>query len=116
MTLFGSFLLVTMAVAAVLAVIMHAWHVHHPAIWVPRTGALSRRPEINLASIPVTGDLPGLLFAAGSVLILAGLPRLRWFVALSIVCGLLVAAAVIVWRRFHPFNPSGRSTLPLPRG
>jgi hypothetical protein len=116
MTLFGNFVLVATAVAGVLAVIMHAWHVRHPALWTPQPVVATRRPEINLASIPVTGDLAGLLFAAGSVLILAGLPRLRWFVALSASCGLMAALAVIVWRRFHPFNPSGHRSLPLPRG
>ena len=62
----------------------------------------SRLPEINLSAIRVGGNLGGLIFAAGAVVILlVGIPGLRWFIGLSLLLACVLAAAVIVWRRSH---------------
>ena len=62
----------------------------------------SRLPEINMSAIRVGGNLGGLIFAAGAVVILlVGIPGLRWFIGLSLLLACGLAAAVIVWRRSH---------------
>ena len=59
-------------------------------------------PEINMSSIRVGADLGGLIFAAGCVaILLVGVPGLRWFIGLSLVLAVALAAVVINWRRTH---------------
>jgi hypothetical protein len=61
-----------------------------------------RLPEINMSAIRVGGNLGGLIFAAGAVVILLlGVPALRWFVGLSLAIAVALAAATIAWRRTH---------------
>jgi hypothetical protein len=73
----------------------------------------SERAEINLAKIPVSGDLPGLLFAAGTMLIFYwGIPELRFMLPGAIVVGCGIAAALHFFRHgdrddLHIFPGSG---------
>jgi hypothetical protein len=61
-----------------------------------------RLPEINMSAIRVGGNLGGLIFAAGAVVILLiGVPGLRWFIGLSLTLAVVLAATTIVWRRTH---------------
>jgi hypothetical protein len=61
-----------------------------------------RLPEINMSAIRVGGNLGGLIFAAGAVaILLIGVPGLRWFIGLSLALAVVMAGAVIVWRRTH---------------
>ena len=61
-----------------------------------------RLPEINMSAIRVGGNLGGLIFAAGAVVILLiGVPGLRWFIGLSLALAVVLAAVTIVWRRTH---------------
>ena len=60
----------------------------------------SSRAEINLAKIPVSGDFPGLLFAAGTVLIFFwGIPEIRYMVPAAIVLGCGIAVALRIKHR-----------------
>ena len=64
----------------------------------------SRTPgaEINLSSIPVAGDIGGLLFVIGAIVtVLLGLPDIRWFVLGSVVVGAVLAGGLFVWRSSH---------------
>jgi hypothetical protein len=62
----------------------------------------NRLPEINMSAIRVGGNLGGLIFAAGAVaILLIGVPGLRWFIGLSLALAVVLAVAVIAWRRVH---------------
>jgi hypothetical protein len=66
-------------------------------------------PGINFSRLPVEGNAAGLLFVLASVAILVGgLPSLRWFFLGSVAGGVVVAAVLIGWRRYHP-DPGPRS-------
>ena len=57
---------------------------------------------LNISAIHIGGDAAGLAFAVGCVVIVVtGLPPLRWFVAASAVLAVLFAVAVIGWQRTH---------------
>ena len=59
-------------------------------------------PDINMSAIRVGGNLGGLIFAAGAVaILLIGVPGLRWFIGLSLALAVVLAVAVIAWRRVH---------------
>jgi hypothetical protein len=98
-----------------LAVAMRWWHDRHPSVLAgtdPVTGA--RRPEINLSAIPVGGNVGGLIFAVGSiVIVILGLPELRWFSLAAVVTGLLVAGGLFAWRRAHPSGVLPRNSIVL---
>lgn len=67
---------------------------------------------IDMHRLPVGGDFPGLVFAAGSALIfLIALPALWYLVAGALAVGLVIAA---VLQMIHDMrNDSVRSTLKL---
>jgi predicted branched-subunit amino acid permease len=61
-------------------------------------------PEIQIAKIPVTGGM-GLVFTVGTIAIFClALPEARWFVALAIPAGVVVAIALRSWRKRHHWN------------
>jgi cobalamin synthase len=62
------------------------------------------RPEIQMAKIPVKGGM-GLVFTVGTAAIFClALPEARWFVALAIPAGVVVAIALRSWRNRHGWN------------
>jgi hypothetical protein len=108
---FAWFMAVTVATGAGLAIALRRWHDRHPAA-VANGDRLDKRPEINLSAIPVGGNVGGLIFAAGSVLIvILGLPELRWFLTAAIVSGLITAGALMAWRRREPSDIRPRNSI-----
>ncbi len=101
---FGWFSAFAVIGGVLLAITMRWWHNRHPSVLGeadPVKGM--RRPEINLSSIPVAGNVGGLIFAVGSiVIVILGLPELRWFSLAAVLSGVLVAGALFAWRRAHP--------------
>lgn len=86
----------------VFAVAIHRWYSRHPSELPSTEQTPERRPEINLSSIPVGGDVGGLMFMAGSMAILvAGLPMWRWFFGAAVLGGLFSAAALAAWHGGH---------------
>jgi hypothetical protein len=56
-----------------------------------------RIPDANLSRINVSGNAAGLIFTLGVLaMFLAGLPQARWFLAVSLPAGLIVAL-VLRW-------------------
>ena len=86
------FMVAALVAGALLACAMRAWNDHHPvSIVIPQRDA-GAPVQINLARIPVTGDVAGLMFAAGTILIVVvGLPGLWWFYVAAALGSLLVA-------------------------
>ncbi|HEY7288771.1 MAG TPA: hypothetical protein VH583_02960 [Vicinamibacterales bacterium] len=84
--------------AATLALLLHLWYERHPsAVAVPPDGPW-RSPQINFSSTDVAGNVGGLIFAAGSVVIVSiALPFVRWFLLLGSIAACLVAWALVSW-------------------
>ncbi len=71
-------------------------------------------PEINMAKIRVGGETAGLIFAAGVLLLLlVGVPPLRWFAVLALILGLIVGGGLWVWHRLHPSAEEENDSLKL---
>ena len=95
--MFGWFVLSTVAGGVIMAVALRRWNTRHPSQLAPA----HRTPgaEINLSSIPVAGDIGGLLFVIGAIItVLLGLPDIRWFVLASVVVGAVLAGGLFLWR------------------
>ena len=92
--LFFKAFIVASAVAGLGAArLIRRWHTRHPSR-LPDV-ARTRVPEINLSRIPVGGDVAGLMFAAGSVVIvIVGVPDMAWYFVSSLVCAGLLAWAM----------------------
>jgi hypothetical protein len=57
----------------------------------------------NLSRTRIGGDLAGAIAVIGSVVvIIAGVPPLKWFFAGALLCGGLCAFALSYWHRRHP--------------
>jgi hypothetical protein len=98
---FGWFVAAAVPAGCALAVAVHSWHNHNPIVMASSArGTGSRDPEINRSAIHVAGDIAGLMFAVGSVVIvLVGLPTLWWFVAAVAIGSMMVAAARVLSQR-----------------
>ena len=96
-SMFGWFVLAAVGGGVIMAVALRRWNTRHPSQFAPaahRPGA-----EINLSSIPVAGDIGGLLFVIGAIItVLLGLPDIRWFVLASVVVGAVFAGGLFLWR------------------
>ena len=81
-----------------LAVALRAWNDRHPASLAEPAGApLPAVVQINFSSTRVPGDVAGLIFAAGTILIVVvGLPGLRWFFTAA-----ALASVAVAWMRFR---------------
>jgi hypothetical protein len=98
---FKAFIVASAVAGLIAAMLLRRWHSQHPSAlpYSPRT----RVPEINLSRIPVGGDAAGLMFAAGSVVIvIVGVPNMAWYFVTSLVCAGLLAWALFTWRRPSP--------------
>jgi hypothetical protein len=112
---FGWFMAFAMIGGILLAITMRRWHDRHPTVVAdadPDTGM--RRPEINLSRVPVAGNAGGLIFAVGSVVIvIVGLPELRWFLLAALLSGVCAGGALVAWRRSHPAETQPRNSIAL---
>ena len=83
--------------------LIHRWHEGHPTELVVPEKGVWRAPEINQSKIPVDGNIAGLMYVVGSLVVaLIGLPVVRWFFIMTIALGLLCAAVLLIWRNAHP--------------
>lgn len=100
---FGWFAAAAFLCGGALASVLRAWNSQHPTLLERRDPSTPPDdPEINLSSIHVGGDIAGLMFAAGSVVIvLLGLPGLWWYFAAALVSSALLAWGRFVWMRDH---------------
>jgi hypothetical protein len=107
-SMFGWFVIGAVGGGVITAIMLRRWNTRHPSQLAPR--AQTPGAEINLSSIPVAGDIGGLLFVIGAIVtVLLGLPDIRWFALGSVVVGVVLAGGLFVWRssqtgRLAPVN------------
>src|SRR6185369_14240865 len=72
----GAWVSVLGAAGALFAIVIHRWYQQHPSeLPAPSEPSRKASPQINYSSMDVAGNIGGLIFAVGSVLIVAvGLP------------------------------------------
>ena len=93
------FTLAALVSGAVLAWAMRAWNDRHPASIIEPAPAASLPTvvQINFSSTRVPGDIAGLIFAAGTILIVVvGLPGLWWFFVAA-----ALASGLVAWQRIR---------------
>ena len=102
----GAWLSALCAAGAVFAIVMHRWYQQHPSeLPAPPEPLQKAAPQINFSSTDVAGNIGGLIFVVGSVLIVAvGLPSVIWFLFAAIVAGCFVAWGLAMWRTRHPHS------------
>jgi len=111
--MFGWFVAGTLAGGLLLAVVLRRWHNRHPSLLAP-DHPLASLPaaEINLSSIPIAGDIGGLFFVVGSfVIVLLGLPHLRWFVLGAMAAGGALGGGLLAWRSAHWSAPAAGNSI-----
>jgi len=103
--LFAWFVAAVIVSGVLMAIVLRRWNTRHPSELVVTPSTLPDA-RINLSSIPVAGDIGGLMFVVGSfVVVLLGLPDVRWFVLGSIVSGAVLACGLFMWRSTHTSDP-----------
>jgi hypothetical protein len=96
----GRWTLAPVLASVLVAIGLHAWWRRHPSLIALPDRV--RTPEINLSSIPVGGDIAGLMFVVGSVLtVTAAIPMVRWFLVGVVVGGFALALVLTRWHASH---------------
>ena len=108
---FKAFIVASAVAGAGVAILMRRWHTRHPSV-LP-DGGRTLVPEINLSRIPVGGDVAGLMFAVGAVVIvIVGVPDMAWYFVSALLCAALLAWALFAYRSTH----ARRALNPRPLG
>src|SRR5262249_17719908 len=88
------------------AMLIHSWYERHPAALPAPGDPPWRAPPITFSSLGVAGNIGGLIFVVGSVLLVSlGIPSILWFLFAGTVAGSAVAWALVAW---HTRQPTGR--------
>jgi hypothetical protein len=98
----GWFALATLG-GALVAMAIHAWYDRHPVSLPAPKDPEWRTPQINFSSTDVAGNIGGLIFVVGSlVIVVLGVPGLVWFLFAGLVAGSLLGWALLEWHAAHP--------------
>ena len=101
--LFGAWVGLVTVAGALVAIGIHAWYQRHPSDTPDPTERQWRSPQINFSSTDVAGNIGGLIFVVGSVLVVAvGLPSVFWFLLAGTVAGCFLAWGLAAWHTSHP--------------
>jgi hypothetical protein len=100
----GAWVAAIATAGGVLAFLIHAWYARHPSeIPIPDEPQKRSTPQINFSSTEVAGNVGGLIFVVGTVLIVAvGLPSVLLFLFAATVAGCFVAWGLVAWHKRHP--------------
>jgi hypothetical protein len=94
----GAWIGLVFAAGALIAFFIHAWYRRHPSELAMPPDPPWRSPQINFSSTEVGGNIGGLIFALGSVLIVAlGIPAGLWFLVAGAIGACFVAWALVAW-------------------
>jgi hypothetical protein len=102
-SVFGAWVAVAMAVGTAFTLLIHAWYVRHPSALPTPAERPWHSPQINFSSTKVEGNVGGLIFAVGTVIIVAiGVPPVIWFLCAAMAAGCLVAWGLVTWHASYP--------------
>jgi len=106
----GAWTMIVAAAAALVAVFIHAWYERHPCDVATPPGGPWRSPQINFSSTDIAGNIGGLIFVVGSVLIVSlGLPPVFWFLCAGAVAACFLAWGLAAWHaRQEDWRCAGR--------
>ena len=91
------------AAGALFAVVIHAWYERHPSDLPAPPDRPWRTPQINFSSTDVAGNVGGLIFVVGSLLVVSiAVPSVLWFLAAGIATGGFLAWRLVAWHTSHP--------------
>ena len=94
----GASMAFVLAAGVLVAVLIHAWYARHPSKIAIPSGMPWRSPQINFSSTDVAGNIGGLIFVVGTVLIvLVGLPWVVWFLLAAAIAACFVAYGLVAW-------------------
>jgi hypothetical protein len=99
----GAWVALVAGAGALVAILIHRWYQRHPSqIPSPSVSPWSS-PQINFSSTHVGGNIGGLIFVVGSMLIVSlGLPSVFWFLLVGAVAACFVAWGLAAWHISHP--------------
>ena len=94
----GVWTVLVAAAGTVVACLIHAWYERHPSqVALPPEGPW-RSPQINFSSTDVAGNVGGLIFVVGSVLIVSlAVPSIFEFLLAGAIAACFVAWALAAW-------------------
>jgi len=97
----GAWIMAVPAAATLVAFLLHAWYDRHPSsIAMPRD-APWRSPQINFSSTDVAGNIGGLIFVVGSLVIVSlALPSVFWFLVAGAIAACFVAWGLVAYHTF----------------
>lgn len=88
---------------ALCAIAIHVWYQRHPSQTAAPSGQPLRTPQINFSNMDVAGNVGGLIFVIGSVLIVVlAVPQMLAILVAGAAAGCLLAWRLIAWHRSHP--------------
>lgn len=86
------------AAGAVVAFLIHGWYDRHPSDIAVPLDTPWRSPQINFSSTDIAGNVGGLIFVVGSVLIVSlGVPSIFWFLVAGSFAACFVAWGLAAW-------------------
>jgi hypothetical protein len=90
-------------IGAPVAMVIHAWNARHPSDVPSPSDPPWRSPQINFSSTEIAGNVGGLIFVLGSVLVVSlGLPSVFWFLVAAAIAACFLAWALVAWHTRHP--------------
>jgi hypothetical protein len=93
----GAFTVLVAAGATLVACLLHAWYDRHPSELAVPPNAW-RSPQINFSSTDIAGNIGGLIFVVGSVLIVTlALPSIFLFLVAGAIAACFVAWGLAAW-------------------
>jgi hypothetical protein len=100
---FGAGIAIVPLTGTLVAIVIHAWYQRHPSRLPDPNEEPRRRPEIDFSSTEVAGNIGGLIFVIGSVLVVVvGLPSVFWFMLAGTIAGCALAWGLAAWHTSHP--------------
>ena len=97
----GAWTVAVPAAATLVALLLHVWYDRHPSTIAMPRDAPWRSPQINFSSTDVAGNIGGLIFVVGSVVIVSlALPSVFWFLVAGAIAACFVAWGLVAYHTF----------------
>jgi hypothetical protein len=99
----GAWIAAVFAAVALVAFLIHVWYERHPSELPAPADPPWRSPQINFSSTEVAGNVGGLIFVVGTIVIVClGVPPVVLFLLAVSVAASVVAWGLVAWHTRHP--------------